>query len=302
MSIATHRPKGPPLNAIRAFETAARCGSFTSAADELCVTPGAIAQHVKTLEHWAGAALFIRKAHGVELTPLGSDILPGFIAAFDCLGDAVKSLRTRARPDEIRIAALPSVAQLWLSPRLPRIREAYPDLGISVFASEFPPNLGREQFDLSIFYQDAPLENGQLRIEHDVIFPVCSPPLGQRIQHVEDLGAVTCLHDVSWNNDWQLWLQKQEPVVDIHTSGPGFSLYSLMLEEARNGAGVMIGHQALVQDYLDRGELVRPFAGGVTLDRGLVLSRQANATNADILGKIVNALLETNGVQAHSTG
>ena len=302
MSIATHRPKGPPLNALRAFETAARCGSFTAAADELCVTPGAIAQHVKTLEHWAGAALFIRKAHGIELTALGSDILPGFITAFDSLGDAVKSLRTRARPDEIRIAALPSLAQLWLSPRLPRIRAAYPDLGISVFASEYPPNLDREQFDLSIFFQDAPLASGQLRIEHDVIFPVCSPALSQRIQHPEDLGAVTCLHDVSWNNDWQLWLQEQEPVIDVHTSGPGFSLYSLMLEEARNGAGVMIGHQALVRDHLERGELVRPFAGSVTLERGLVLSVQVNAPNADILKKIANALLETNAGQAHFTG
>ena len=101
MNISPPRPKGPPLNALRAFETAARRGSFTAAADELCVTPGAIAQHIKTLESWAGARLFIRQAHGVKLTTLGSDILPGFVSAFDQLGDAVQTLRARAEPHNI---------------------------------------------------------------------------------------------------------------------------------------------------------------------------------------------------------
>ena len=292
MSIATHRPKGPPLNALRAFETAARCGSFTAAAEELCVTPGAIAQHIKTLESWAGADLFERKSHGVELTALGRDILPGFTQAFDGLAEAVLSLRTRAQPDQIRIAALPSVAQLWLSPRLPGIRTKYPDLAISVFASEQPPNLKREQFDLCFFYQDEPLDSDCRRIEVDAIFPVCAPQLAQRLEKPEDLSTVACLHDVTWNEDWKKWAQGIAPKTELHTVGPSFSLYSLMLEEARNGAGVMIGHGALVQDHLDRGELVRVFDDEVSLERSLTVRFQPGASNESVLGEIVESLID----------
>lgn len=94
MAISPPRPKGPPLNALRAFEAAARLGGFAAAADELCVTSGAIAQHIKSLESWAGADLFERRSQGVRLTALGSAVAAQFSAAFDGLGEAVHSLRS----------------------------------------------------------------------------------------------------------------------------------------------------------------------------------------------------------------
>jgi len=150
MSISPPRPKSPPLNAMRAFESAARLGGFSKAADELCVTPGAISQHIKSLEEWAGAPLFKRRSQGVMLTELGMETASQFSDAFDALGGAVRSLRSGARQSTINIAALPSVAQLWLSPRLPAIRAALSDLKISITALETPPNLYREMFDISI--------------------------------------------------------------------------------------------------------------------------------------------------------
>ncbi|EFO33384.1 HTH-type transcriptional regulator TrpI [Roseibium sp. TrichSKD4] len=126
MAVAPPRPKGPPLNALRAFEAAARLGSFSLAALELNVSPGAVAQHVKAIELWAGASLFERHAQGVRLNQIGERVLPDFEAAFDLLADASRKLRLAAAPSEIRIAALPSVAQLWLSPRLPKIRRVIP--------------------------------------------------------------------------------------------------------------------------------------------------------------------------------
>ena len=112
MSISPPRPKGPPLNALRAFEAAARLGGFTPAADELCVTPGAISQHIKSLEDWAGSPLFVRRSQGVSLTELGESVAAEFSTAFDAMGNAVRALRTRAAQSSINIAALPSVAQL----------------------------------------------------------------------------------------------------------------------------------------------------------------------------------------------
>ncbi|MEP1208826.1 MAG: LysR family transcriptional regulator [Rhizobiaceae bacterium] len=254
----------PPLNSLRAFEAAARLNNISAAAAELCVTPAAVAQQVKSLEQWAGEKLFERHARGVELTQLGTGVLSDFSAAFDALGGAVQKLRVSASPKEVRIAALPAVAQFFLSPRLPKIRQSLPDISISVSALEDKPNLAREPFDLAIFYQRSEEGNGGLTVEQDAIFPVCAPSVAMRLKSVEDLAGETFLHDTTWRHDWRNWLAAATAAAaagyDFGTPGPQFSLYSLAVEECKNGAGVMIGHQALVQNALLEGSLVAPFA------------------------------------------
>ncbi|MGJ8616901.1 MAG: LysR family transcriptional regulator, partial [Sulfitobacter sp.] len=139
MPIKPPRPRGPHLNAMRCFEASARLGGFSAAADELSVTPGAVSQQVKALEDWVGVPLFERRSQGVALTSLGIQVADEFMAAFDALGSALHSLRAKAPQTKINIAALPSVAQLWLGPRLPMVRATFPDLSISVTAMENPP-------------------------------------------------------------------------------------------------------------------------------------------------------------------
>ena len=290
MSISPPRARGPSLNAMRAFEAAARHGSFTIAANELCVTPGAVAQQVKSLEAWSGARLFKRQAHGISLTPLGAAVLPVFVNAFDGLGAAIQTLRSQAAPRQVRIAALPSVAQLWLSPRLPGIRAQHENLEISVVATDFPPNLKRELFDLSIFFETLPGDHGNLEICRDLIFPVCTPKLANKIQVPGDLAKLPCLHDTSWSDDWTNWLQIANPGDSIDTSGPTYSLYSLMLEEAQNGAGVMIGHESLVRESLQSGALVAPLATKVQLDRRLAIATATPLKIGSTLDKIIDSL------------
>src|SRR5689334_22178144 len=146
MPVAPPRPKSLPLNALRAFEASARLGSFVLAAQELGVTSGAVAAHVKALEAELGAPLFERKARAVILTTLARRVLPDFVAAFDALSDATQTLRSEAAPQRVHIAALPAIAQLWLSPRLPALRTAAPDIAVSITAMEAPPNLKRVPF------------------------------------------------------------------------------------------------------------------------------------------------------------
>ena len=283
MAITAPRPKGPPLNALRAFEAAARLGSFSAASEELCVTPGAVAQHIKAVEAWAGGQLFTRRAQGVELTALGASIQPAFAAAFDRLGEAVQQLRTRADPSQVRIAALPIVAQLWLSPRLPAIRSATHDITVSITAMETPPNLKRELFDLSVFFEDLPGNPAALEPCRDVIFPVCTPETAARLGRPSDLSHVTCLHDAAWSGDWQRWLGVASPDKAIDTRGPIYSLYSLAVEEAKNGAGVLIGHEPLVRAELASGALVAPFGVRVETGRRLAITpAQAPGVNASI--------------------
>lgn len=282
MTVSPPRPRMPALNSLRAFESAARLGSFTRAAVELFVTPGAVAQHVKSLEEWTGEKLFKRLPQGLELTTLGASVLVDFTSAFDQLGLAVHKLRTSAAPREIRIAALPSVAQLWLSPRLPGLREAMPEVAISVTALEKSPNLNREPFDLAIFYEDNAISPLSLTLGKDSIFPVCAPAVARRTETFADLAEETLLHDMTWKNDWETWLSQIDGMPHLKKSGPTFSLYALAVEEAKNGAGVLIGHEALVQAHLDDGSLVALFERRHQLERSLTI-RTAKPTNAESL-------------------
>ncbi|WP_417726058.1 LysR family transcriptional regulator [Roseovarius sp.] len=275
MSVSPPRPKGPPLNALRAFEAAARLGGFANAAEELCVTPGAISQHIRALEAWIGGDLFERRSQGVRLTALGAEALPGFATAFDAMGAAVHGLRAAARHGTLHIAALPSVAQLWLSPRLPAVRAGLPDLRISVSAIESPPNLARDLFDLSLFIRSPTGSRGERVLVQDVILPVCAPDVAARLHSPSDLAGETLLHDALWAEDWAQWAEAALSETSLPNTGPRYSLYAIALEEARHGAGVLMGHQSLVQGALDDGSLIAPFDLPVPTGKALVLEHPA---------------------------
>lgn len=279
MSVSPPRPKGPPLNALRAFEAAARLGGFASAADELCVTSGAITQQIKTLEAWVGAPLFERQAQGVKLTSVGAEVAADFTAAFDDLGRAVQRMRTTAGVRVVQIATLPSIAQLWLSPRLPAIRRAYPDITISVTALESPPNLLRAGFDIGIFYSDVPASDRHIRLGQDEIFPVCAPEVAARLSTQADLAGTVLIGDATWATDWDIWLGAKGGA----RGGPSYSLYSLAVEEAVQGAGVLIGHSALVAAHLAAGTLTEPFQARISLDAHLSLMLPRAPQSGDVM-------------------
>ena len=265
MAVSPPPSRRLPLNALRAFEAAARLGAFTAASVELGVSPGAVTAHVKALEATLGASLFERQSKGVRLTALGASAAGMFTEAFDLLTKAETSLRFGAAPQVVHVATLPAIAQLWLSPRLPALRLAAPEISVSITAMEHPPNLKRNPHDLSLF----PAHTGGRLLAGDELFPVCSPAIGARLARVEDLGSVSCLMDSTWAEDWTLWLAQTGARVVVR--GPVFSLYALAVEEAVNGAGVLMGHGPLVAGHLAKGTLIAPFSQRVSLPRGLRL-------------------------------
>ena len=250
----------PPLNALRAFEAAARHESFAKAADELGVTPAAVSHQVKGLEEWLGSPLFMRHAQGLQLTNPGRAAMPAFCAAFEALGVAVQELRVAAPRLQIIIAALPSVAQLWLTPRLPALRTAFPKARPSIYAIEEPPDFRKEPFDLAIFFMHEPRPGSRsFKLCDDLIFPVCTPEIASTLRKPSDLASQLLLWDTSWVSDWACWLSAAE-VTDIPINeGPAFSLYSLAVQAARDGAGVLMAHEALIVDAMASGDLVAPF-------------------------------------------
>ena len=291
MPVQPPRPRMPSLNALRAFEVAARLGHFGKAADELGVTPSAVAQQVRQLEDWLGCPLFERFAQGVALTDNARDALPRLIQGFDALGDAVRQLRVTHNPREFSICALPSIAQLWLSPRLPRLRRAFPNLQVSVSVEEEPPSFHRGLYDLALFYvTEAPENAATIVLAEEWLIPVCSPELladePPRFS-LDDLSQQTLLHDATWQNDWSRWLNFAGVRGIEPRRGPVFSLYSLAVEATVAGGGFLVGRQNLIGGSLAAGLLVAPFQLAMPLpDRLVVLLPRRKPTHL-FQGKVV---------------
>ncbi|UCH40266.1 MAG: hypothetical protein JSU67_00740 [Gammaproteobacteria bacterium] len=170
------------------------------------------------------------------------------------------------------------------------MRSIAPQTAISITALDSPPNLLREPYDLSIFYETEKRPGHCVEVCSDWIFPVCAPAIAAGLKKPADLEGELFLHDARWTEDWQQWLSVIAPELNIDASGPTFSLYSLAVQEAQNGAGVLMGHEPLVRDFLDDGSLVAPFEQAVELSRKLVIATPYPPRKGSLLEKIVRQL------------
>lgn len=273
MPVKPPRPRLPSLNALRAFEAAARLESFSKAADEIGVTAGAVTQQIRQLEATLGFAVFRRLPQGVALTDAAREALPRLTRGFDMLGQAVQALREAQPNRPLAIAALPCIAQLWLSPRLPALQAAFPDLQVSISAMEEPPDPQRDPYDLSLFYRENPPASSGPQLEADAILPVCAPALAARLATAADLSAQTLLHDAVWRSDWARWLAFAAPGTKVDPGrGPAFSLYSLALDACLSGSGVLMGRMSLVGPHLATGRLIAPFPQAMPVPDRLTLA------------------------------
>jgi LysR family glycine cleavage system transcriptional activator len=252
----------PPLNAVRAFEAAARHGSFVTAAEELYVTPGAISQQVKALEAWLGRPLFRRLHRGVALNAAGTAYLEKLGGVLDELAAASQEIARRTQV--LRITALPAFAERWLMPRLGRFQALHPKVEIALSADDRLVDLDRDSVDLWLCYGTGEHPDCQVeRLFGEILFPVCAPALldrGPALEYPRDLVHHTLLHDAHWRDDWRRWLAAAG-VTDVDpTRGPSFTLYAMVIQAALDGLGVALAHEALIADDLAAGRLVAPFA------------------------------------------
>lgn len=252
----------PPLNALRAFEAAARHLSFTKAADELNVTQAAISHQVKALEERLGMALFRRLNRALLLTDAGQSYLPPLREAFDQMAGATERLRARDARRALTVTTLPSIAAKWLVPRLGRFRHAHPDIDVRIDASLHLTDFARENVDVALRYGRGKWDGMRAdRLMTENFFPVCTPALLEgehRLRKPSDLLHHTLLHDDS-RTDWAMWFLAAGIVGGDPTRGPAFTDSSLVLQAAVDGQGVALGRSALAAADLEAGRLVKPF-------------------------------------------
>jgi LysR family glycine cleavage system transcriptional activator len=255
----------PPLNALRAFEAAARHGSFARAADELAVTPAAISQQIRLLEADLGVSLFNRLPRGLTLTEAGRGGLPELGKAFGHLARAVEDMRGGSVAGPLVISSLPSFAHRWLTPRLPGFVAAHPDIELTVRAEVRNVDFARDPVDVGLRYGKGFYPGLHCRLVlTEEVFPVCAPSLihGRKpLRRLEDLRHHTLLHERASDEpslDWSTWLREAGIGGMEAVRGPGFTDGTMLVEAAVRGMGVALGRSALVADELLAGRLVRP--------------------------------------------
>lgn len=258
----------PPLNALRAFEAAARRSSFAKAAVELNVTAAAISQQVQVLEAHIGVKLFRRLNRGLVLTKAGEAVLPEFTQTFERLSAAVQRLREGGRRGVVTIRVSPAFAIQWLLPRLPRFLARHPGVDVRIWTTAPTQAFFWQDCELAIRYQPEPLPD--LTAEpmlQEEIYPVCGPQLlkGRNpLRTPADLAAHTLLHDesmlpVTGYPDWRDWLAHAGVGGVNSDRGPRFNLSNMGIQAAVEGCGVLLGRSALVEAEIAAGQLVRPF-------------------------------------------
>ncbi|HYD98963.1 MAG TPA: transcriptional regulator GcvA [Alphaproteobacteria bacterium] len=270
----------PPLNAVRAFEAAARHLSFIKAAEELHVTPAAISQQVRALEESLGVPLFRRLPRGLLLTDAGQGYWPALRDILDRLALVTERVRRQDEQSVLRLVTFPSFGARWLLPRLGRFRAAHPNIEVRINVDFAHPDFSRGDVDVAIHYSHGP-DTGirRDRLFQGSIFAVCSPRLlsGEKpLATPSDLRHHTLLHDEFAPDDWPEieWptFLAAAGVTDVDgTRGLRFSVTHLTLQAAIDGQGVALATEVLAGDDLASGRLVQLFDFSMPAPHGYYL-------------------------------
>lgn len=257
----------PPLNALRAFEAAARHGSFVKAADELYVTQGAVSRHVKLLEEHLGVVLFQRQPNGVALTPRGQLLAPELSAAFERIVQVAARVAEDDR--ELRITAPPTLSARWLMRRLAGFRDLRPDLRVTVGILTDCADVLKGGFDLAIVDPTIARDHADtldtVLLRHEAMAPVCAPGLldadaAQPLRVPADLARHVLLHPDLHRRDWLVWLRAAGlPAAWGEQGGHTFQTLEMATAAAIGGLGVAIVDLHLIRAELASGVLVAPF-------------------------------------------
>ncbi|MBM4069637.1 MAG: transcriptional regulator GcvA [Planctomycetes bacterium] len=259
------RRRLPPLNAMRAFESAARHESFKEAAAELKVSQSAISHQVKGLEAALGVELFVRKARAVELTRAGKIYYVVLRDAFERISEGTDLIRARGSAGAITLQAYSTFTVRWLIPRLPRFQLLHPEVLVRLHTSQDDVNFDRDDVDACVMI-GVPT-NQELHYDHLFgceLYPVCSPTLLEKrgpIDSPERLAEHTMIQVYPSENDWWVWLEANG-VGDVDPdSGLQFDSYDLALVAALQGMGIALGQQPYMSRDMKSGMLVEIFPG-----------------------------------------
>ncbi len=264
------RPRLPPLNALKAFEAAARHESFTRAAEELCVTQGAVSHQVKALEVELAVKLFNRERQRLIITEAGRDYLTVVRDALDRIAIGTERLLQRQSAGVLTISTSPDFAAKWLVHRLGHFAEAHSGIDLRVSATLHHVDFAREEVDLAVRHGDGNWPGLEtVRLSAEQLFAVCSPKLlsgRRRLGRPADILKFPLIH-LDSRADWTNWLQGTGITDAEVIHGPVLNRASMVIDAAINGQGVALARTTLAAWDIINGRLVRPFPESIPVSR-----------------------------------
>ena len=274
----------PSLNALRAFEAAARHGSFTAAAAELNVTQAAVSRMVRLLEEALGVALFERRANALVATDHGRALRPGLTDAFDTMARSVAAVQALRSGPVLTMGVGATFAVRWLIPRLAGFHAAHPDVEVRIATGGAGMPI-REDWTCAVLLGDGHWPGYEAeRLFTAAMTPVCAPALARTLGTPADLRGATLLSVSHWAEDWPHWFAAAG-LAPPAAMGLSFGSFAMALQAAIDGVGVALGLQPYVADDLAAGRLVAPFPLAVPLGRSWYLvSRPARRDEPGFAG------------------
>ena len=252
--------KLPPLTALRSFEAAARYGSFSQAAEELCVTQSAVSHQIRQLESWFGFELFHRNGRRISVTDKGAELATSLGEAF---GDIARTCRRISAPEELQtltVAAIPSVATCWLIPRLSGFWRHHPDIRVKLLYAIHGAPIDFQDVDIAIAYGTGEWPGVVVtRFLNGDACPVCSK------QYLNDMGpfdepahllGAELLHEQN-RRGWENWFHNAGVEAEALPPGPVFEDFNLLRSAALAGHGIALCAPALLADDLATERLVQ---------------------------------------------
>jgi LysR family glycine cleavage system transcriptional activator len=281
--------KLPPLNAVRAFEAAARHVSFTKAAKELFVTHGAVSKQVALLEAWVSAPLFNRSQSQLSLTEAGRTFLAAVTPALDRIAVTAMQLVEQAEPTALRINAPPTFTMRWLIPRISAFQKRRGGVEVKLTTSTAPVNFEERGYDVAIRGAHEALP-GMVSVPFmtETIVPICHPDLleGGRLKAPTDLAAHTLISYDTEPLNWTEWLAlAQVPETQQPSKSLQFEQMYFALQAAAEGLGLVLVPLFLVADDVIAGRLCAPF--------GLRVARQRRYFANSPIGAAQNPIIES---------
>jgi LysR family glycine cleavage system transcriptional activator len=257
----------PPLNALRAFEAAARTGGYVAAAEELGVSPAAVSQQVRNLEDFLGKQLFRRFNNRVLLTDAGQVVFAGAAEALQAISTLTEQVMSGGTRSRLVISVITSVAERWLEPRLAAFALKEKALRIELRVEGDPVDFARHNIDLRICYgTNLYPEMNTIHLFQDAVLPLCSPSYLERNRNARTLGMEGVpdedLIHTSWGPSfvshptWHAWFAKSGLDRPIDAKGYQIGMSGLSLDLARDGVGVALGQKVMAASDLAAGRLV----------------------------------------------
>ena len=272
-----------PLNALRAFEAAARTGSFRSAGEELGISPSAVSHAIRKLEDLIGTALFEREGRAVRLNPGGEALLLHVSSAFAEVRHGLEVVGSRSG-NLLRLHCAPSMAAQWLMPRLRRLLAEQPGLEVRLSAGSAYPRFQNDEFDADICY-GPPRQEGLivLPLGEEIVTPLCAPGFAARIREPADLYDFALIESEHKRVRWNAWFAAND-LSPPSPRGSRFDRSFMAIGAAVDGMGIALESMRLAERELESGQLVAPLRGKAQdityIGHYLVFSPQAKRRQA----------------------